>query len=91
MKPTIPEVTPLVLRYYEDHPVGGNLHIVLDDGNIKDGHVQYCLDSAHEQGDSAGVELATLLLKMSLRQRWRLYCMDKRRLERKISVLRKKA
>ena len=36
-KPTILEVMPLVKAYYEkpENGAGGNLHIVLDDGNIE--------------------------------------------------------
>lgn len=73
-KPTIPEVLPL-LREYVATPgngVGGSLHIVLADGNVADHHVRFCLEQAKAKGDSKGVELAELLLRMSKTQRIRL-------------------
>ena len=70
-KPTIPEVMPLV-KAYRDTPgnsVGGNLHIVLDDGNIHDDHIQFCLDQCVERNDKEGEKLCRLLLSMSRTQR----------------------
>lgn len=79
-RPTVPEVWPLVRAYYaiDGNSVGGNLHIVLEDGNIKDDDVQWCLDNARERGDASGVELAELLLKMTKTQRTKLSRMKKR-------------
>lgn len=45
-RPTIPEVLPLVRAYLERHPGGGALHVFLEDGNVKDGHVLGCYDGA---------------------------------------------
>ena len=56
-EPTVPEVLPLVAAY-RDMPgngVGGNFHIVLDEGNVTDEDVAYCLNRARENGDSAGI------------------------------------
>lgn len=71
MKPTLPEVLPLVKAYKEKsgNAVGGSLHIVLDDGNISDDNIKYCLHWAEKQNDPDGVELARLLLQMSKTQR----------------------
>ncbi|KKL85701.1 hypothetical protein LCGC14_1859580 [marine sediment metagenome] len=33
----------LIQHYYERHPTGGVLHIVLDDLNAGDGHIEGCL------------------------------------------------
>lgn len=52
--------------------VGGHLHIVLDDGNIEDGHVQFCLDEARRDACETCIRLAELLLEMSLTQRAKL-------------------
>ena len=73
-KPTIPEVLPLVRAYYAlpGNGAGGSLHIVLDDQNVDDADVQFCLDHARERGDEPGVTLATLLLAMSKTQRKKL-------------------
>lgn len=72
-KPTVPEVLPLVNAYYKTHPVGGSLHIVLDDCNVDDGHVEFCLNWAIEEDDAEGEALARILLRMSKTQRKKLY------------------
>ena len=53
--------------------VGGSLHVVLDDGNLKDYHIQWCLNYALEKGDTQGMELAKALLRASWTQRTSLY------------------
>lgn len=73
-KPTIPEVIPLCREYYAKpgNCSGGSLHIVLEDGNIEDSHVRFCIEFAREEGDPDGVALAETLLSMSKTQRKRL-------------------
>lgn len=73
-KPTIPEVIDR-FRAYKALPQNacwGSLHIVLDDNNINDCHVQFCIDYARERGDTEGEELGKLLLQMSKTQRLKL-------------------
>ena len=77
MKPTIPEVLPKVRQYYKQNPTGGVLHIVLDDGNIRDSCVIFCLELAIEKDDTEGEALARLILLMSKTQRLKLYSMPK--------------
>ena len=74
-KPTVPEVLPKVRKYYAmpGNGAGGCLHIVLDDGNVLDHHVRYCLDWAFGIRDIPGVELAELLLRMSKTQRRKIH------------------
>jgi hypothetical protein len=72
-RPTVPQVLPFVRAYYNDHGAGGSLHIVLDDGNLEDGSVQFCIDSAEERGDAAGAALGRLLLQMTRTQRAKVY------------------
>jgi hypothetical protein len=74
VKPTIPEVLPLVRAYIAqpNNAVSGSLHAVLDDGNTQDGHVQHCIEYARERGDEEGARLAELLLRMSRTQRGKL-------------------
>ena len=72
VKPTCPEVAPLVAAYLAEHPAGGALHIVLDDGNVDDASVAFCVNEAIEQGDADGEALARLLLAMSKTQRRKL-------------------
>jgi hypothetical protein len=71
-KPTVPEVLPLAIAYHAQHPVWGNLHIVLEDGNVADKHVLFCAEKAAEVDDHEGLHLARLLLRMSKTQRTRL-------------------
>ena len=72
-KPTIPDVLPEVVALYQRNSVGCCLHIVLDDDNVLDSHVQACVDLALEQGHLKCYALAKKLLLMSKSQRHRLY------------------
>ena len=73
-KPTIPEVLPLIRQFARTpgNEVGGVLHIVLDESNVHDDHVRYCLDLAEAEGDTLGAEVSRTLLRMSKTQRGRL-------------------
>lgn len=70
-KPTIPEVLPLIKKYYSNpcNSSGGNLHIFFEDWNIKDKDLTFCLAQCHKDQDGLGAELCALLLQMSKRQR----------------------
>ena len=74
LKPTIPEVLPLISRFAKipENNVGGCLHIVFDDGNVDDSSVQSCLDYAIERSDYLAIEVAEVLLRMSKTQRLKL-------------------
>lgn len=74
MKPTIPDVLPVANAYYAKpgNSVGGNLHIVLEDGNVETSFVKWCIDEATKQNDADGVALGNLLLQMSTTQRSKL-------------------
>ena len=73
-KPTVPEVLPLVRELYAspEGAVGCCLHVVLDDGNVRDDDVQYCVDRATERAHPKCETLARLLLRMSKTQRQKL-------------------
>lgn len=79
MKPsakiTVPEVIKRFTAYKQRPGNGcwGSLHIVLDDGNIKDSNIQFCIDYAIKTCDTEGVELGKILLSMSKSQRLKLY------------------
>ena len=73
MKPTVPQVMPLVRAIYRRNFVGCCLHIVLDDGNTKDSHVQFCLEQAREEGHADCLELAEKIALMSRAQRRKLW------------------
>lgn len=74
MKPTCPEVAPMVRAYYgkPGNEAGGALHVVLDDCNVDDASVAFCVNEAIEQGDADGEALARKLLAMSKTQRRKL-------------------
>lgn len=72
MKPTIPEVLPLVRQVYSRNAAGCCLHVTLDDHNIKTSHVELCLQTAIEAGHPVCEELARKLLAMSWSQRDRI-------------------
>lgn len=72
MKPTVPEVTPLVEALYQRHGAGCCLHIVLDDGNVRDSDVDFCVTYAEEQGHEDCLHLAQQLRAMSRTQRAKL-------------------
>lgn len=74
-KRTVPEVFPLVRDYCNTpgNKNGGNLHIVLFDGNVGDDNIKFCLRCCEEAGDVRGIELCSELLAMSKTQRYRIY------------------
>ncbi len=74
MKPSIPEVIHLFKAYKEKpgNSVWGSLHIVLEDGNIKNDHIVFCKEWARDLGDKDGENLCDILLLMSKSQRTRI-------------------
>lgn len=75
MKPTVSDVLKLVREYYSKpgNGAGGSLHIVLDDGNLKDEDILFCREWAKKEKDEDGVVLADLILSLSKTQRRKLY------------------
>jgi hypothetical protein len=73
-KPTLKQLTEAAKHYYSiiGNSVGGNLNIVLDDGNVEDKHLEYCLSLAKEKEDEEGIALCKLLFKASITQRKKL-------------------
>jgi hypothetical protein len=67
------DVAEAFLRYYEDNPTWGSLHIVLDDGNISPADIRFCRDFAVEHRDAEGARLASILLGMGSAERRRLF------------------
>ncbi len=59
--------------YYRDNPTWGSLHVILEDGNVHDSDVKWCLELAASRNDTMGEALAYELLKMSVTQRRKLY------------------
>jgi hypothetical protein len=74
-KPTVPEVLPLAKHVYElpEHGSGGCLHIVLDDGNLENSHLDFCYGFASGRGCEFCTTLAPVLRRMSMTQRKKIY------------------
>lgn len=51
-------------EYVEQNITGGSLHIVLDDGNNEDDHIEFCFNYAKEHGDVAGMYIASKLINV---------------------------
>lgn len=51
---------------------GTSLHLVLNNNNVKDGHVEHCIQTAARHGDQEGYELGLILRGMSKSQRLKL-------------------
>lgn len=62
----------LICHYYDQEPVGGHLHIVLDDDNINDISIAFCKGGALEARDYEAVDIASLMLLMTMKQRKKL-------------------
>lgn len=62
-----------MLRYYENNPTWGNLHIVMEDGNLEDNHIQWCIDYALDEGDGDAAVIGKYLLGLSREDRVKLY------------------
>lgn len=68
----IVEETVLAARAYYALPgniCGGNLHIVLDDDNVEDGHLMFCLKECVNNSDGYGVMLCGTMLRMTEAER----------------------
>jgi len=69
------ETLQLKHKIYEKYPVGGILHIVLDDGNLKNSNIEYCIGEIEklEEDKELFLKCANNLLKMTQTQRLKLY------------------
>lgn len=70
-RPSVRDVAPYVDAIY-DSPDGGAgccLHIAIDDGNLDDLSIQFCVNFALERGHPVCEKAARLLLRMSGTQR----------------------
>ena len=74
IRPTLPDVAPQFAAYYAipGNEAWGSLHIVLDDGNVGDDSVRFCIEYAQSVSDVEGERLARILLTMSKTQRRKL-------------------
>ena len=75
-KLSVSDVLPRFEAYLRKNPSWGSLHIVLEDGNLKDTNVEFCITHADRIGDREGAELGRILLAMSKTQRGKLSLID---------------
>lgn len=50
--------------------VGGRIHIILADKNIGDNHIEFCMRNCIKNNDLVGIEILSLLSKLSLFDRY---------------------
>ena len=62
----------LCKKYCADFPGGGNLHIVLDDGNLEDFHIKFCIKEAEKEEDKVGQKIGEMLLELTMKEREKL-------------------
>lgn len=67
------DLLPSIWEYYQAHPAGGWLHVVLDDGNLGDRFIQHAKEGASRKLDIAALNIAQDLLKLTMTQRKKLY------------------
>lgn len=74
-RPKVPEVLVLARALYSTYEGGAGccLHIALDDGNLEDSSLEWCLKYARERGHEFCVDLAEKMLRMSGTQRGKVY------------------
>lgn len=51
MKDLKRETIELIKQIYAKHPTGGALHVVLDDDNVGENHIRWCLENAIHDKD----------------------------------------
>lgn len=73
-----PFLTDLIYYYYYDldNGAGGNLHIVLDDGNVDPGDIELCREQCKEKSDGFGLFLCDLLDCFTSEELEKLYEVD---------------
>ena len=72
-KPTIPEVFPVIEKYYKDRLYEGNRYsfhkLIITEVNITNGDINYFIEDCKKDGDEEGLKVGKLLLQLSKTQR----------------------
>ena len=77
-------VVSLIKELYKSELAGGMLHIIVDDGNVEDEHIKWCIDYCNqaennERSDKAlCLEIANKMLHLNYEQRILAYYMSHR-------------
>lgn len=69
---TVGDVLPHAQAIYARHPMGCCVHLVLDDGNVRESDVEFCCTYALEQEHADCLAVALALRRMSKTQRLKL-------------------
>ncbi len=72
------EALPFAQKVYDRSCVGCCMHIVLDDDNVDNNHVEWSLNKARERGHEDCIKLGEILMDMSKTQRLKLGSMVSR-------------
>jgi hypothetical protein len=72
---TTQEIVEIIKDFYsqEGNGAGGYLHCALDDGNLEDHDIKYCIKFAKEHYDLQAIILGYLLLLLTYEQREEAY------------------
>lgn len=78
---TLPEVIDRFIAYHSRHDNWGQaLHIALDDDNVDDSSILFCIRTAIELGDTEAELLARIMLQLTKTQRGKIKEFHRRRL-----------
>ena len=69
------DLVPKLMEYYKrtGNSLGGDYHIVLEDGNTSDAHITFGLNQAIYKNDELGIEIGETLLEFTISQRKKLH------------------
>jgi hypothetical protein len=73
MKPS--ELQEMIIAIYKLHSSGGALHIVLDDENVENENIKWCINNSIKElkeNKQLYLDCANNLLKMSKKQRYKV-------------------
>ena len=61
------EILDLIKDYYskDGNGTGGNLHITLDDWNLEDSNIKFCIKLSEKNKDKDGINIGNKLLALS--------------------------
>lgn len=78
IRPTVPDVMPIVASVYARSASGCCLHILTDDGNVKDADASFCVTTANERDHADCYIAAVMLHAMTRTQRRRVVALVRR-------------
>lgn len=61
---TARQLAVLIKDYYKNNPSGGNCHIVLDDYNVRDSDIKFCMNECINNNDVDGLTIMIAMGRM---------------------------